>query len=551
MKTVPDGNLSTIARDDAVWQGYAGMCMTRTGRLVLTYRPAYGHGAARWARLVVRTSDDRGRSWSEPQILAEGSYDTNGIALATGGVYATALRSGAVLLHYHEEPWPDRWPEIAYLRRSDDDGESWSEPARIGNEERTIGDGSILELSDGTLLLCIGPRMKVLRSTDGGQRWGSAVPVLPEGLPPGLGEVCLSELADGRVLVLMRENTYANFPAFGALSEDGGRSWSDPFPTPFVGHWPSSFRLEDGRHIIAYRNVGGRANSVAWCGDLGQLPGFEVSSCRYHNTDPAGSLTDEGLVIDNDGAKGQFTQFFLFPPDRAAADMTLEAELRCLSNAGQACAIGLRGVGWLRIFPDHLDIEHMPGESVSKLDATSWHRYRLELRQRALHIAVDGREVFSRPVIELPPPAHAPCNAFGNKFDYRALPRQTSYPMRVRLPKYVRPTNSGRSIWQSVRLDITGNERLPDYHYEWVAARDGLPDSWQEQNLLELDHCRDAGDWGKPVVACWPDGECFAVDYFGNGAPVGHATLSFLQPDRGHNCYVWGCRFRLEDIPHS
>lgn len=136
MKTVPDGNLSTIARDDAVWQGYAGMCMTRTGRLVLAYRPAYGHGAARWARLVVRTSDDRGRSWSEAQI-------------ATGGVYATALRSGAVLLHYHEEPWPDRWPEIAYLRRSDDDGESWSEPARIGNEERTIGDGSILELSDG------------------------------------------------------------------------------------------------------------------------------------------------------------------------------------------------------------------------------------------------------------------------------------------------------------------------------------------------------------------------------------------------------------------
>ena len=71
----------------------------------------------------------------------------------------------------------------------------------------------------------------------------------------------------------------------------------------------------------------------------------------------------------------------------------------------------------------------------------------------------------------------------------------------------------------------------------------------QERDLLELEYCRDAGDWGKPVPVAFADGECFAVDYFGNGMPVGSDALAWLHPDRGHNCYVNGYRFRLEDLP--
>ncbi len=121
--------------------------------------------------------------------------------------------------------------------------------------------------------------------------------------------------------------------------------------------------------------------------------------------------------------------------------------------------------------------------------------------------------------------------------------------MRVRLPAYVRPGNAGRSVWRSVYLDITGNRWLADYRYRWRHDRDGLPDAYQERELLELEHCHDAGDWGKPVAVAFADGECFAVDYFGNGMPVGSDALAWLQPDRGHNCYVNGYRFRLEDLP--
>jgi len=551
MKQLTSDKRTDVVREDSVFHGYSGMCMTPSGHLVLGRRLASGHGAVRWAKVMACRSDDRGRGWSQPIQLADGAFDQNNLIVGGGGIYLTALRNGSVLLHYDASAWPDRIPEVAYLHRSEDGGRTWSPPKRIGDQERTIGDGAILELSNGTLLLCTGPWLKMLRSTDGGQSWSSPTPIVSGDTPLRLAEVCLSELSEERVLILMRESTYANFPLFGALSEDNGQSWSKPFPTPFIGHWPSSVRLADGRHIVAYRNVGGRCSSVVWCGDLSKVNGYEVSSCRYNNLSEANYLCDEGLVIDNEGDKGQFTQFFLFPPDSASAEVCLEAELRCLSNAGQACAIGVRGAGWLRIFPDHIDIEHFGGDGAVSLDGTAWHCYRFQRRNKRLSVEVDGREVISAPSIELPPVNHAPCNAFGNKFDYRTLPRPEHYPMRVRLPKYVRPSNSGKSIWRSVRLDITGNQYLPDYHYQWLASRDGLPDHWGEENLLELDTCRDAGDWGKPVVACWPDGECFAVDYFGNGAPVGFGALSFLQPDRGHNCYVAGYRFQVSDIPHS
>ena len=551
MRAVSGDSIVDVARDPRFWQGFQGLCLTRTGRLVLGIKRAYGHGASRWSEVWVQASDDHGRTWAQPRLLARSDFRTDGRCVATGGVYVTALRSGRLLLHHDEETWPERSEGGTLLHISDDDGHSWQPALRLGGNAGLRGDGCILELSDGTLVLNTQPGNRLFRSRQGGEDWTEVSRVLTDDLPLRLGEVCLSELHDGRIVMLMRENTYANFPAFAVVSNDRGRTWEPPRPTPFVAHWPSSFALPDGRHLIAYRNVGGRANSVVWCGDLGALPGYRVSSCRYGDTDAATRFTEGGLVLDTDGDRRQFAQFYLMPTDTSRADVTIEAEVRCLANRGHACAVGIRGCGWLRIFPDHLDVEHIPGDSVRKLDGTVWHTYRFERRRRSMRICVDGDEVLAVPAIELAPPAHAPCNAFGAKFDYRSLPLPQTYPMRVRLPAYVRPSNSGCAVWRAVRMDIIGNEWLPDVHYDWEARRDGLPDRWQEENLLELDACRNAGDWGKPVVVCGSDGECFAVDYASNDAPVGFPALAWAHPGRGCNSYVEGFRFQLDDIPSS
>ena len=549
MRTVPPSQTAFVARDPAMWQGFAGLCLTPGGRLVLGVKQAYGHGASRWQRVVAMTSADRGRTWTPPDTLAEGDFDRGLPFVATGGLYLTALRDGRVLMHYFSEGWPERRPTTPLLRISDDGGENWSPERAMTGGPGFRQDGAVLERSNGELLVYTGLN-RLLRSLDRGLTWEVfGDPVVPEDCPLQLGEVCLAETAGGRLVLLMRENHYANFPMFAAASEDGGRTWSRPRPTPFIGHWPAAFDLGDGSHLLAYRNVGGRANSVVWRGDLGDLPGYQVSSCRY----PAAGaspvrLDDEGLLLKTDDAPGAFAQFYLMPADDAAAHVVLEAEVRCLANAGQACSLSLRGAGWLRIFPDHIDLEHIPGHSRVAVAGDQWHRYRLELERGVLRVHVDGRQVLAFPAIDLAPVSHAPCNAFGCKFDHRELPRAELYPMRVRLPRYVRPSNAGRSLWRSVSLDITGNRWLPDHRCRWRHDRDGLPDAWQEDRLLELEHCVDAGDWGKPVPVAFADGECFVVDYFGNGMPVGFPSLAWLQPDRGRNCYVRGYRFRLEEV---
>ncbi len=551
MKSVSPEGMTYLVRDPSVWHGYAHLCLTRTGRLIMSYKQAYGHGASRWDKVFVTHSDDRGRTWAQAQLLDEGDFANKGFLVACGGTYITALRSGRIILDYGLESWPFRDDTVDQMRISDDDGNTWSERVPMSTSGRLYLMGSLTELKDGTLIAFAGPHNKIVRSTDAGMTWEWSDWTMTEETAFGAGmEHCICDLGDGRLIMFMREGSAMNLPAHKMISEDNGLTWSKPQPTPFIGgHWPSCFRLQDGRYIIAYRNLGGRANSVVWCGDPSRLPGYQVSSCRYENAEPTDSLTDEGLVIDNDGAKRQFTQFYLFPPDDNLATVNIEAELRCLSNAGYGCAIGIRRCGWLRIFPDHIDIEHIPGDSVRKLDATQWHKYRFERRDLTMRVFVDDKEVFAVPSLELAPPHVAPFNAFGNMFDYPAWEERHHYPTRVRLLKQVQPSNSGKSIWRSVKMDITKNKWLPDYHYEWISARDGIPDRWQEENLLELDYCQDANDWGKPVVVAWPDGECFAADYFCNGMPVGVVSHARLRPGRGHNNYVAGFRFRVDDIP--
>ena len=415
MRSVPPSQTTFVARDPGLWQGFAGLCLTPGGRLVLGVKQAYGHGASRWQRVVAMTSGDRGRTWSAPDTLAEGDFDRGLPFVATGGLYLTALRDGRALMHYFSEGWPERRPTAPLLRTSDDGGETWSPERPMGRGLECRQDGAVLERRSGELLVYTGLN-RLLRSLDGGQTWELfGDPVVPEGCPLQLGEVCLAEAADGRLVILMRENHYANFPMFAAASEDGGRTWSRPRPSPFIGHWPAAFDLGDGTHLLAYRNVGGRANSLVWRGDLGDLPGYQVSSCRYPAGGSPARLVDDGLLLQTDDAPGAFAQFYLMPADDPAAHVVLEAEVRCLGNAGQACSLGLRGAGWLRIFPDHIDLEHIPGHSRVTVTGDRWHRYRLELERGVLRVSVDGRQVLGYPAIDLAPVGHAPCNAFGCK----------------------------------------------------------------------------------------------------------------------------------------
>lgn len=61
----------TISRDDGAYECFPHLCRTSSGRILIAYRESNGHVASEFCRLIVRHSDDAGRTWSDRQVLAD------------------------------------------------------------------------------------------------------------------------------------------------------------------------------------------------------------------------------------------------------------------------------------------------------------------------------------------------------------------------------------------------------------------------------------------------------------------------------------------------
>ena len=247
-------------------------------------------------RNVMVRSSDRGATWSAP-VVAPG-YEWHGVECAG----LSALACGRVLLHQwrfrwyplptarrraaagdlvfprdlvtalvaspeHEAdpalrrraealmPWA-RGNDGTYVHLSDDAGATWPLTVRIDTAPFSGGYGmrGAIELPDGGLLLplCDVPhyeRVFVVRSGDRGESWAAPVAAASE---PGKAfeEPCALLLPSGRILILLRENRSRRLHQ--VVSDDGGRSWSHPEPTPIDGYPPHLLLLADGRILCTY-----------------------------------------------------------------------------------------------------------------------------------------------------------------------------------------------------------------------------------------------------------------------------------------------------------
>ena len=214
---------------------------------------------------TVMLSADGGRSWS---------------ALEVSRPVDTVLRDGSFL---NSEPEPSR----LVVSRSADDGQNWE---AVGSVEMPPGTrglqiGPVTELRDGGLVWPIGRPADTItphsvvhcyRSEDGGRTWNRGVPMTHGGEP------AISELSDGRLIAVCRNNPSAPADgwervfdnekpwqlwqrALGAAtlgsyvkrttlveSEDRGDTWIRPRPGTFLldqirGH---VIELPDGRLVL-------------------------------------------------------------------------------------------------------------------------------------------------------------------------------------------------------------------------------------------------------------------------------------------------------------
>jgi sialidase-1 len=185
-------------------------------------------------RLSGKVSDDRGRSWSETFTVQDNLWGRN-----VKHPNLIRLQNGELALTF--TAWESEQQRNVFLKRSADDGETWSAPEQISEPGwYCTNNDHILRLQSGRILLPShgGPGFQFVRgnplysfffiSDDECASWRLSSDSFSA---PGRGahEPSIVELKDGRLLCLMRTTQGCVYRAFSA---DGGDHWSTPEPTP-------------------------------------------------------------------------------------------------------------------------------------------------------------------------------------------------------------------------------------------------------------------------------------------------------------------------------
>ena len=270
-----------VSRDDTVYECFPDIAQTPDGTLVCTYRESAAHIPWSFSRIVVRRSEDLGRTWLPKRILIEKQSENAEGRLNCPRI--TACADGSLLLvvdlmsHAKHELMED--PGEILLFRSEDSGRTWRGPEATGITDGTVP--AIKQLSNGHLLLGVTrgrmpegmswedglsaatQEQTAYLSADGGSSWQGPYAV-PDPLSLHLNEGDFAELDDGTIVCYMREDR-ERLSGWKSVSTDGGRTWSAAFRSEIrscLGR-PSVGRLRSGEIAVTYRFLCGVCTSLA------------------------------------------------------------------------------------------------------------------------------------------------------------------------------------------------------------------------------------------------------------------------------------------------
>lgn len=228
----------------------AAIIPLKNGTLLLGWTEFYAgsgadHGPARISGL---TSRDGGKTWGDKYTLVENDGGKNVME-----VNFLRLNDGRIAL-FHCKKNTESSDCRVLMRTSADEGKTWSDPKQLSEDGEYTGltNGRSIRLKSGRILLEAwqGGDSYCYLSDDEGETWRESERVKPG---DGSWEPACIELTDGRVLMLMRTGLGGQYVS---ISKDGGETWSKPEPTPLKGTAApvSISRIPTTNHLLAIWN---------------------------------------------------------------------------------------------------------------------------------------------------------------------------------------------------------------------------------------------------------------------------------------------------------
>lgn len=214
--------------------------------------------------------------WSEPIEVVNGLKHLDGLKhLGLSGNIARyptwnpvlfqpqlAGKKLPLMLFYKVGPTPETW--WGMLVTSDDDGKSWSEPARlpdgilgpVRNKPVQLADGSILSPSSVEIPGKLGQwQVHFEKSSDLGITWRKIGPI-HDGIAVQAIQPTLIHLGNDRWSALLRTRQGL---IYQTDSRDAGESWRELYALklPNNNSGMGAVMLRDGSHALVYNHIGG------------------------------------------------------------------------------------------------------------------------------------------------------------------------------------------------------------------------------------------------------------------------------------------------------